>query len=760
MHILGALALAPRANITKIDNDLTAWFSVTDPTYKDYERFRDEFGGTRTLIVAVEAPSKAALVSADGLRLIEQLTNRIEKVQAVQRVSSVATATVIDALPATSADDGGLDVRRLFKDLDTKGASFVGERAMADDLMRGDLISEDGTVAAIVVFFDEAKIDKVRAQVLAEIEGFVAGAMPPGFKAHVNGSVEITEAYNRVTLDNQRVFTPPIFLVTMLAIYFMFRSWKKTVLTLIAVLISVIWTLGLYSLMGFNYNVLSSMLVPLIVVLAIADDVHILQHFDHERRHGTKEAAFKSTVSHLFAPLLGASATTALGMMSLCTTNIQAVKHFGAGAGVGVMVDFLISIVLVPTMLGWLDEVTKEPPQETWFAGPMRKIGRFSATRPARVMVIATLVTIVAGAGLSKLHVDTNHINFFAKRHPLSTSAAVIDTRLAGIYNFQVLFEGPADSMKQPDTLRRMDALTGELKKLAYVKKVSSLVDYVKRVNRELNDDKPEAASIPADPAVIAQELFVFGLADEGRVELDRVVASDYSKAQMTVKLASMSSDLVFNEILVAETKAREIFAGSAVKATVTGSGRLFSTLDHYLVTSQISSFATAFVAVFGVIFLIFRSWRFGLLAIVPNLFPVLAVFGVMGWSGISLNVATIMLASVALGVVDDDTIHFISRYRKDTAAGMGAAEAIEEATAHEGRASLTTAIINSAAFAVLAFSEYHPTAWFGGLLGLTMLVAFLAEIFILPATIMLLPGLFGADAVHARRRLRRAQAP
>lgn len=751
--ILGAVILAPRANITKIDNDLTAWFSVSDPIYKDYERFRDEFGGTRTLIVAVEAPSRAALISADGLQVIERLTLEIEGVKTVQRISSLATATVIDALPASAGDEGGLNVRRLFDDLDTRSASEVGERAIADDLLRGDLISADGTVAAIVVFFDEAKIDAVRGEVLVEIEGLVARAMPPGFKAHVNGSIEITEAYNRVTLDNQRVFTPPIFLVTMLAIFLMFRSWKKTVLTMFAVLISVLWTLGLYSLMGFNYNVLSSMLVPLIVVLAIADDVHILQHFDHERRRGTKESAFKSTVSHLVAPLLGASGTTALGMLSLTTTNIEAVKHFGVGAAVGVMVDFLISIILVPTMLAWLNQVTKEPPQETWFTAPMRAIGRFSATRPVRVLVIATIVTIFAALGLTKLRVDTNHINFFAKSHPLSTSAAVIDTRLAGIYNFQVLLEGPPDSIKQPDTLLRMDALSREMRKLSYVRKVSSVVDYIKRVNRELNDGRPEMSVVPEDAGVIAQELFVFGLADEGRVELDRVVASDYSTAQISVKLASMSSDLVFEQILIAETKALEIFAGSPVKATVTGSGRLFSTLDHYLVTSQISSFATAFVAVFGVIFLIFRSWRFGLLAIIPNLFPVLAVFGVMGWSGISLNVATIMLASVALGVVDDDTIHFISRYRKDTAAGMAAAQAIEEATAHEGRASLTTAIINSAAFAVLAFSEYRPTAWFGGLLGLTMLVAFLAEIFILPATIMLLPGLFGADAVHAKRR-------
>ena len=757
--VIGAVAFVPSANITKIDNDLTAWFSVKDPIYKDYARFRDEFGGTRTLIIAIEAPTRDRLLSADGLQLVEALTADIEKVNTVQRVSSLATATVIDALPATPGDDGGLDVRRLFKDLGRKTPAEVGARALGDELLRGDLISEDGTTAAIIVFFDEAKIDTVRPQVLAEIEGIVSRRTPTEFKAHLNGSLEITEAYNRVTLDNQRVFTPPIFLVTMLAIYLLFRSWKKTLLTLVAVLISVLWSLGLYSLLGFSYNVLSSMLVPLIVVLAIADDVHILQHFDHERRHGSKEAAFRSTVANLFAPLLGASGTTALGMLSLCTTHIVAVQQFGIGSAIGIMVDFALSIVLVPTMLGWLDEVTAEAPQETWFSAPMRWIGRFSSRNPWRVMAVATVITAIAGFGLTKLHVDTNHINFFAKSHPLSTSAAVIDTKLAGIYNFQVLLEGPPDAIKQPDTLKRMDQLSRELERLPYVRKVSSVVDYVKRVDRELGvggaAGAARVAQVSDDPSVIAQELFVFGLADEGRVELERVTASDFSKAQISVKLASMSSDLVFEQIRVAERRANEIFAGSLVTPTVTGSGRLFSTLDHYLVVSQISSFATAFVTVFAVIFIIFRSWRFGLLAIIPNLFPVLAVFGVMGWANISLNVATIMLASVALGVVDDDTIHFISRFRRDTAGGMNSQDAIEEATASEGRASLTTALINSTAFAVLAFSEYKPTAWFGALLGLTMAVAFLAEIFILPATIMLLPGLFGADAVHAKRRAR-----
>ena len=129
-----------------------------------------------------------------------------------------------------------------------------------------------------------------------------------------------------------------------------------------------------------------------------------------------------------------------------------------------------------------------------------------------------------------------------------------------------------------------------------------------------------------------------------------------------------------------------------------------------------------------------------------------LAVLGVMGYLGISLNVATIMVASVALGIVDDDTIHFINRYRRETAAGASTDEAIEIATTHEGRAALTTAIINCAAFGTLLLSEYKPTAWFGGLLALTMVAAFLAEIFILPTTIKLLPRVFGAEAVTGRR--------
>jgi predicted RND superfamily exporter protein len=351
----------------------------------------------------------------------------------------------------------------------------------------------------------------------------------------------------------------------------------------------------------------------------------------------------------------------------------------------------------------------------------------------------------VSAAGITSLRVDTNHVNFFAEDHPLHRSASLIDQKLSGIYSFNILLEGAPDAMKSPDALRRMEELRSRLERLPFVKKVVSVAEYVKRVNRELNGGAPAQAVVPANADAIAQELFVFELSDDGRAELERIVASDYSRAQMSVKLASMSSDLVFEQINRAEEAATAVFAGSGITTTVTGTGRIFATLDHYLVVSQLSSFATAFVTVFAVIFVVFRSARFGVLAIVANALPVCAVLGLMGWLGISLNVATVMVASVALGIVDDDTIHFIGRFRREAAQGASTWQAIELATIHEGRASLTTAIINSLGYGIMIFSPYKPTAWFGGLLALTMAVAFLAEVLVVPAVITVLPRVFDA---------------
>jgi predicted RND superfamily exporter protein len=750
--VAGFLALVPKTNFTDIDNDLTMWVSKTDPVYVTYERLRGEFGGQRNLIVALQSDR---LFTPESLVFIRTITADIERVALVDRVQSLATANVVRSLPAAGPDEeSGIEVQPLLDDTaDESSAARVKATVLGDPLLRGDLVSEDGTVTALVVTFDEDNIDSVRAGVIDRIHELIDPGLPAGMRAFYNGSLEISETYNRVTLANTRNLTAPILALMVGGIFFLFRSWRITGLLIVATLISVVWTMGLFVVMGFSYNVLASMLPALAMILAVADDVHIVQHFVHElRESGDKRGAFVSTVQHLFVPLLGASATTALGLLSLATSNVVAVRAFGVGSAVGVMVDFTMSIVLVPTLLVLVTPDVRETPQERYLMQPMQRLARFSVRHAASVAAVTVLLMLAAAAGAFRLRVDTNHINFFSEDHPLHQSAELIDSRLSGIYSYSILLEGPPDSMKTPDTLRRMETLRQRLESQPFTRKVVSVADYVKRVNQELSGGQPAARVVPESADAIAQELFVFGLSGDGRRELERVVSTDFSKAQVAVKLASASSDLVFEEIDRADRIATEVFAGSGITAVATGSGRIFSALDHYLVMSQLSSFATAFVTVFAVIFVVFRSVRFGILGIIANALPVAAVLGLMGWLGISLNVATVMVASVALGIVDDDTIHFVARFRREAAAGASSEEAIAIATAHEGRASLTTAVVNSLAYSVMLTSAYRPTAWFGGLLALTMTVAFLAEVFVVPAVIMLMPRIFGAERFSSAR--------
>ncbi len=743
--LAGAVVCAGSANLNNINNDLSAWVAKDSPEYVEYERFRREFGGGRVLIIAVAGDG---LFTPDGLRYLDRISRDIARLPLIERVQSLATANVVRQLPPQDGDDGGIEVTPLVGDrLETAaGAAAARQDALDDPLLRGDLVSADGRVTALVISTDEERIDDVRGAVIEQIRGIVDTARPAGLTTYFNGPLEISETYNRITLANQRDLTPPVLLITIIALYAMFRSGRKVALLVFAIGVSVVWTLGLYVLLGYEMNVLTSMLTPLVVVLAVADDVHIVQHFDREMRdHGDRQRAFESTISHLVTPLFGASATTALGLLSLATSDVVAVHSFGVGAAVGVMVDMMVSIVLVPTMLVWMRPDTHTPPQEAWLLVPLRRLGRWSFTHATPVLVVTALVLAAAITGVLRLRVDTNHVNFFAPGHPLHESADLMDRELAGIYSFNVMLDGPPESIARLDVMTRMDRLADALRRQPQVRKVTSVADYVKRTNQQLEGGADAAYALPQAQGGIAQELFVFGLSDEGRTELDRVVASDFSRAHLTVKLASMSSDVVFEQIFEAERLARDVFAGSDVTPTVTGAGRIFATLDHYLVTSQVTSFGTAFVTVFAVIFLVFRSAKFGLLAIVANVVPVAAVLGLMGWIGISLNVATTMVASVALGVVDDDTIHFIGRFRRETAHGATADVAVERAAMDEGRASLTTALVNSLSFGVLWFSEYKPTAWFGSLLAVTMAVAFLAEIFIVPAVIASFPRVYGA---------------
>ena len=329
----------------------------------------------------------------------------------------------------------------------------------------------------------------MRAGVIQRIHDIVDPKLPPGVRAYYNGSLEISETYNRITLDNQRKFTPPILLFTVAGdLPVVPLVAEDAALALFASLVSVLWTLGLYSLMGFSYNVLASMLVPLIVVLAIADDVHIMQHWDEERRHGdaSRRSRTRSRTWWRRSSARARRRRSACCRWRRATSSRCVVRHRVGGRHHGRLRD-LARADADAAVAGQAGDGAA--PHERYLLAPLQARRAVLVARiPARAGV-SLVGGGIASLGMTRLRVDTNHINFFSANHPLGSRRG--DRRkLAGVYSFQIMLEGPPDSLKTPDALQRIDRLQEELRTLPHVRKVTSVADYVKRINSELNDGR------------------------------------------------------------------------------------------------------------------------------------------------------------------------------------------------------------------------------------------------------------------------------
>ena len=270
----------------------------------------------------------------------------------------------------------------------------------------------------------------------------------------------------------------------------------------------------------------------------------------------------------------------------------------------------------------------------------------------------------------------------------------------------------------------------------------------MKSVNRALNANDQEAYLVPDTQELIAQEILLFSFSSSGTEELERVVNMDYSKGRIAIKIKYGSSHDTRALISWIEEKARQEFAGTDVTISLTGGSYLFSMLDKYIVESQIKTFSLAFVLVIGILFVVFRSIKYGLLCILPNLLPITMIIGIMGWVGINLNVGTVMIASVALGICADDTIHFLSRFRKEFADKSHTIHsALRKSTIFVGRAVTFTSLICMVGFSVVWVSDFQPSKDFGLLLSLTLFLALVCDLFVLPASMIAAKRFFSRHA-------------
>ena len=727
------------------DNTIEIWFLEGDEGLAGYRRFLDLFESDELVVVAM-APGD--VFTTQNLALVDRIARRLRGIDNVIRVTSLTDVEVPRAV------DGGVEIGPLMDGIPSDPAELedIRRRALSNPLLSGTLLSPKGDATAIV-----AQIAHIQGQfdykvaLLKQVREILSEEASGGPALHLGGAPVIDDAFFRYTERDFDTFMPVAFLLVTIVIFVIFRRPSSVMLPLSVVLLSEVWTFGLMGLLGLKINVVSTILAPLLLAVGIADSIHLLsEYFDELGAGRSRQEAIVGATGNVFTPCLLTSVTTAAGLLSLLTSELGPIREFGAMAAVGVLLAFVITMVFMPVALSFL----KPRPGRalaTSGNGPLVRallcLGRLGTRRPGVVIGVSVLLAVAAVAAVTRLEVGTNSMDYFRRSDPVRQDIDFIDARIGGTASIEFLLQGDEPgAFKEPAALAKMEALSAYLEDLPGVSRAYSIVDYLKEMNRVLHGGDPKYYVLPATRAEAAQYLLLM----EGSDDLDDLIQDDAQIARVSARIRMEDSMALSARVDEIEAYLATHFR-DGIRAQATGLVMLMHEMEAYLLQSQIRSFAVAFVVIVILMGMMLRSLTLGLFAMIPNVLPVLLTMGIMGVAGIHLDVGTVTIASIILGLVVDDSIHFLYRIREELPRCRDTAEAILVSIRSVGKPIFSTSVILALGFWVLCLASFKPNINFGLLSGTAIVLALLADLIVLPAAIILLKPRF---------RFREAPAP
>lgn len=349
----------------------------------------------------------------------------------------------------------------------------------------------------------------------------------------------------------------------------------------------------------------------------------------------------------------------------------------------------------------------------------------FSMKHGLSIIIISVLLVLASIVGIFRLKIETNLLEFFKKKSDVYQSTKFVEKNLSGVTFADISLESElTDAFKDPTILRQIESLHDHLKTYDQVDKVTSINDYLKEMHKSFHNEDNAYYRLPESRELVAQYLLLFDSDD-----LEDFIDSDYRWARVSVRITEHSSEKL--KELIDNIKSYAIKnLGKNLKVKMTGTAVLKSNLIDRILKSQIQSLGMAMIIIFTLIFLVFRSIKMGMISIAPNLLPIVINFGIMGWTGIPLNTATSMISAIAIGIVVDDTIHFLAFYNQNG----DHIHSISRTIFAKGRAIITTSVVLFVGFGILLFSNFVPTIYFGILVASIMVIAILGDLILLPA--------------------------
>ena len=750
-----------------IDTSTEGFLHEKDPALIAYNTFRDQFGRDEMVIVAIAAPD---IFSPPFLSKLKKLhTALADQVPYLDDITSLINAR------NTRGEKDTLIVEDLLENWPEteKELARVKQRAMDNPMYRNMLISEDGRFTTIVLQtqtytsqgepvdvlagFDEGfgeedepeemayLTDAENSEVVAKVKEITAAFQAEDFDIYVAGSPVVTDYLKRAMMKDMRKFLAMALITIMIFLWAMFRRVSGVLLPVMVVILSLLGTISLMALFGKAIKLPTQILPSFLLAVSVGDSVHILAIFFHRfnRNAGDKKEAVVYAVGHSGLAVLMTSLTTAAGLFSFATADIAPIADLGVFAGLGVLLALFYTLFLLPPALALIPvkskSVTREKSRQPMVDRLLESIGKIATAHPKIILALAAIVTVVSVAGLFRVRFSHDVVKWYPKTADVRIATETIDAALKGSITLEILIDTQKiNGLYDPSFLKRLNKAAIYLENLekghVAAGKAWSIATILKEIHQALNENRPAYYAIPDDATLIAQEFLLFE--NSGSDDLEDVTDSQFSKARLTIKLP-FEDAVAYNDFIDEVNRyVRDTFPGTRI--TTTGMiSLLFQTVTN-VIHSMAKSYGIALVVITLFMVVLIGRLRIGMLSMIPNLFPILLTIGIMGWFGVAMDLFTMLVGSIAIGLAVDDTVHFMHnfrRYHDET----GDPEAAVMATLHStGRAMLVTTCVLSAGFFLFMFSSMHNIFNFGWLTGFTIIMALLSDYFIAPALMVL----------------------
>ena len=704
---LVTLAAASQLPRLEIDNSNEAFFVEGDATQQRLDAFRETFGNDDFVFILVDVED--AFAPATLARLAE-FSERFElEVPHLADLTWIGNAEWIEGVP------GGIVIDDLVPDIALPAGDLdaLGDKAANDPLYRDRLVSADrGTVGILLEFenYPEIGIDP-RKDSPPVIDAIVAEFAD--LDAHVVGGPIADYAMDARTATEGPRWAVVALLGMCLALGFTTRSVRGALVPAATVILSVVWTMGLVAVLGFKLNLLGVLVPTLLLCVGIGDSMHVVAELRQVRREGLGlKAGLARTLDLVTRPIVITTVTTAAGFLAFLATDLAPLRELGLQAAVGVAIALVMTYLFaVPVLSFGRGEATGNQAEsgQDVFDRLLSAIVGFVEKRPTAVGVGFLLAATAVGFGITRLEVETNTIKAMAEDYPLRVAFEYVDEAMGGSMSIEIVIDsGQADGIKSLELLRKVDRLQRFLEQHPLVTQTSSVTDQLKQMNRAVYEDRPEAYRLPASDSQVAEYLLLYE--SGGGSQLDQYVAFTYDQ----LRLQARTKSIAFGETrelqsALSEFVASEFAPGDDVEVYATGTLPMFQHIGDLIAEGQARSFTFAFCAIAVILILSLRSVALGLIAMIPNVLPVIVALGAMGWAGAEFNMIMLVLAPMVLGVAVDDTVHFFVRYRRyfdETGSYMGA---YRETLRTVGRPLLFTTLV-----LVIGFSGFLITVFDG----------------------------------------------